>query len=1195
MKFKGGLIAAGGFFILMLAGFAFLLVQGDYSDTPPGPAGPAADPAPDIGAPTEIEASGMPNVDSENPKPVPVNVAGTLDAAPAQALPRANTPRPRGPGIVTGVVISQDDAAPVPGAQVVLRYREHIPDAPPEQANSHQWTSQSDAKGNFRFTDLPVVSGRNSVYVHMVVTAEKDGAGAVGVVGLNGDDSHGMLELVLRPSGGIAGQVIDETGGPIAGAIVTPYDMHGKSAPQIIYAATLQWSETDRDGRFRLDQLLEGQWELAVSSENFAHTISAPFATGASNAKIVMARGTSVSGIVVHADGGEPAPGVKLSLLSANSFRFLRQVESGEDGTFLAHALPDGHFAIHVEDETRVLAGASPRFSVTRAVPVNGVTVKVTEGASIFGTAKDAETGAPISGVRLRAWVEDVYYGRNLDATTDANGTYHITGIAPGRCTVNRMPKDGYASGGLDSRTVSLAFGQVLENFDFAMSRGVNVSGTVRDESGAPVAGVNVEARMARRDRESGRSAGDGAFTVRGLPPHTPVTIGISGRGYAAPQMPPVNTGDSGVADLEIVVEKGASVSGFVVDLSGKPATEAHVSVLPLGNGDISSESTGPEGAFTVRGLRPGAYRVEASTMTGAVKSEDSGQEITLAKGEAVTGIRLVLGGAPDSTITGRITNVRGEPLSGVSVNGNSFMGEGHAFAESDARGNYELAVESGLVYQIDVYHSDYSGHERDDVAAGSRDVDFVLEGRGAVEGQVVDAATGKPIAGFEIAHTSGFTSPSYFQAYDYVPYYDEAGRFTIHDVEAGEATIFVRATGYGPGYEQVAEVRPGEVTPGVQFRLKPGASIAGLVRDSKGTPVQGAQIHIASAADLWLIDVGGQEAVASSDAEGRFTVNSLGGELTAITAAHPDFSRTTVELNLEPGKTKQVEIVLAAGGTLEGTVTANGDPSANQNVFVHTESMTDLQTATTDASGFYTLSSITPGEVSVNASVTLGDATRSVGKTALVESGATTTVDFNVEFGAGAIEGTLLDGGVPVSEGYISAMHLDAAAGLAQNIDGTVSSGGAYRISGLDAGDYKVMVNVGVFGDGMEKMRTIDVSVQEGETVHLDIDLDAGARVRGMVDGISDAAMCIVLAFRGTHQIADFESAMATPEMQTHMAGSASVDTSGAYAITGLEAGDYTVLVFQIAQSGLEEATFTTGHVTLGESGAVELDLSLR
>lgn len=751
---------------------------------------------------------------------------------------------------------------------------------------------------------------------------------------------------------------------------------------------------------------------------------------------------------------------------------------------------------------------------------------------------------------------------------------------------------------GQNFRTVAVELGETTDQIDFNVRTGVSLSGIVRNEEGEAVEGIDVHtSNVSEQYRTITRVTTDenGAFEIRGVMPQIQVTLGASGRGYAAPETGPFDTGESGLDGIEIVVGAGGCIAGVVVTPSGKPVSDAIVAVESEESWLDEPVLADADGAFTLANLAAGTYQLHAQEMSAMDNGLEDRQGVIVARGQAVKGIRLVLGKAPESTISGTVTNVKGEPIEGAYISAFNPSGDDyHTMTETSADGKYVLGIKEGQTYSVEVSHENYSSQEREEVAAGEHNVDIVMEGHGIVEGQVLDAVTGKPITRFEVAHTSGLYSEYGFPMLGYVAFYNEEGRFRIDNVESGEATLHVRASGYGPDSQQITDVRADELTAGVQFRLQAGASIAGIVLDTKGAPIQGAQIHLVDAASLWLVGDDLQDVAVISDAEGRFTLDSLGEALGEISATHPDYSNATVEVTLEAGQTRQIEIVMAAGGTVEGIVTANGAPAADQIVFVEMENVANIQNATTDSKGFYSISRIAPGEVTISASATHDGATRSQDKTARVEAGATTTLNFNIEFGAGAIEGLLLSGGQPVSDGYIAAMLVGATESHVASISGTVSPDGTYRISGLDAGEYKVMAQTGGLGDGPSSTRTLNATVGEGETVHLDIDLDGGSHISGVITGFSDASRCQVVAIAGKIQIGDLESAMASPEMQAGAAGNASVDPSGAYDISGLEPGEYTVLVFQFDLNDLEKSPFATGHVTMGESGAAELNLTL-
>lgn len=1186
------ILGIGALSVVAVASLAFLLTRTVEAPTKPAPpvSPPSAETHPREGAATRNDAAEAP--------PTPDQHATREAVAPDPPENGADSPaRPRGTGRISGVVTRAGDGEAVAGASVVVDLAAHL-DGFAERADLHgRWTVESDASGAFEVTGLPAEAGSNTFGVPFVVTASRDGASAVALATVAEDEQRSSLTLVLRPSGAIAGRVLDESGAPVVDAAVSPWRELEDQAIGISDATHFLRETTDAEGRFVLDHLAEGAWQLAATSDRLASVSAGPFNTGESNAVLVMTSGASASGTVIDAKTGKPVAGVAL-VVASEAGAGQRRVSSGADGAFTAAALADGAYRIYLIDQRHVWAQTAPQFTISRRAPVEGVAIKVVEGASVSGKVIDADSGEPLSGIRITAMPEDPELVRPLLGTSDEDGSYAITGLPAGSIDLYRERKAGFVDEGYtEQRKLSLAQGQVLDNVDFVLRRGVTVSGVVLDESGAALSGIDVLCLKMADDGVAVRAtAGEGGrFEMRGVLPHTTVQFQVEGRGYTAVATEPLNTGDTGLDGVEIIAERGASVAGIVVDASGKPVPSVFVSAtVPNGTFDVL-ESTQADGTFLLKGLRAGAYELRAEPMGSSWSTtSEAPREVTLEKGEALTGVRIVISAAPEGVIAGRITNARGEPVAEASVNANALTAEAHAFVESGADGRYGLRVEEGYPYELSVFHHRYSSQEREDVFPGDTSVDFVLDGFGSVEGRVVDAVTGRPITQFEVAHETEFLDVASFPLAGAVTVYNAEGRFRLDGVDAGEAVVFARAAGYAPGSQQVLDVRPDEVVSGVEIRLPAGATVEGVVRNEKGVPVPGARIYTAGGMVLWLVEMGGEEVRATSDAEGRFTLDSLGERDTVLSAAHPDYATSTVEVHLEAGKTQWVEMVMARGGSIEGIVAANGVPLAAQDVFVHSEDMCDLQSATTNAEGYYLIANVPPGEIEVSASVTLEQATRSENKRTVVESGSTATLNFDVAFGTGAIEGTLTEGGVPVAEGYISAMPLDGDAGLQQNIDGTVSPGGAYRISGLDAGAYKLMVNVGYFGEDSGKSRTIDTAVGDGETVHLDIDLEAGSSIEGTLAGVSDPAMCMVFAFAGTHTIPDFESAMTAPELQAQLAGTASVDPSGDFALGGLDPGDYTVLVYQIIPASAEGGSFASTHVTLGESSTAEVDLAL-
>ncbi len=1204
------LAAIGAFFLLVLAGIGFLVMQDDGTIPEVVPTsttqGPEKQPSNDALALRSGRSGAGDTPALQNREDVSDGSMNSDDVEEAVANdvaddePRNRASRPRGPGVVKGTVTWHGDGAPVSGAAILLDYvkRENSYDPYPDERA--QWTARSNEDGEFRIANLPVnhVAGRRGG--RLVVIASKDGASAVAHAGMTDDETDTLVELELRPTSGIGGQVLDGDGSPVTGAIVVPHEIQEKERERNTYGVRSLWVRTAADGRFQLDHMPEGTWTLAVQAKSYASVISDAFKTGETNAHVVLKKGSTVSGTVVEADGGDPVPNIFVTINDENNYRNQQRVKTDEEGAFHAAALADSDYVVHLEDENRILVGEPPTFTISDEEPVDGIKLAIVDGGIVSGMITDADTGNPIEGVRIRARGNTRSTNRSLEGSSDATGYYQITGMPGGSYTLQRRWKEGYLHGeSRENKSVSVKLGEHLENIDFAVQRGLSVTGIVVDQQGEPVHGVNVGCQplVDNGEGENITTKEDGTFAARGFSPNTEFNIHVSGRGYTAPIMGPLNTGETGLEDIKIVVEPGASIAGVVVDTTGKPLADMYVSAQKVGGGRGSgSESTGAEGTFHIKSLEEGTYQLSARKRNSWGNSGGGKEEVTVSQGQELTGVRVVFGGTDGATISGKVTNSKREPINNASVQAYSQQGGGGSYVQTEEDGTFELSVDKDRVYRVDVNHRDYSSAHRDEIAAGERNLNIELEGRGTVEGQVLDATTGRPIPNFEISHHKGHAGGINYQNGGYVGFFDEEGRFSISTVEAGEATIYARASGYAPTFQHIPYVEPDGVTGGIQFRLSPGASIEGVVLNFEGAPVAGARIFLAARVDDWMIRQGsGYGAVATSDANGAFTIDSVGDDLSKITAVHPDYPNTTVDVSLALGQATTVEIVMTGGATIEGTVSANGVPMANQHVYIQSNQGGGHQSTQSDANGFYTIEKVAAGEISVHARIQRDGATKTQSKTVTVQGGYTTTVDLNVEFGTAAVEGRLTVGGQPVNQAHVAAIYAGGDNTSPEQVQGQVSPDGTYRIEGLSAGTHRIMANAAAPGSDQRRMRMIEITVQDGQTVQLDIEVEDGAHIRGIISGVSDPRRVQVLALSGAVTITDPQTDMTSPAMQSLMAGYSSVAADGSYDLSGLDAGQYTVVALEFGQNGYADAAFATGTIQLGNTGDGELNLAIR
>lgn len=115
----------------------------------------------------------------------------------------------------------------------------------------------------------------------------------------------------------------------------------------------------------------------------------------------------------------------------------------------------------------------------------------------------------------------------NRPVRTDASGKYRVTGVLPGTYTISMQQPDDESAA--RPRTITLAPGDRIENFDFVVREGASVSGKVTDRSGRPVSGIVVVAylrwQMRGQPRVSMKGGGitddRGGYRIGNLPDGT--------------------------------------------------------------------------------------------------------------------------------------------------------------------------------------------------------------------------------------------------------------------------------------------------------------------------------------------------------------------------------------------------------------------------------------------------------------------------------------------------------------------------------------------------------------------------------------------------------------------------------------------------------------------------------------------------
>lgn len=491
----------------------------------------------------------------------------------------------------------------------------------------HTRRVESDRSGRFEVTG--VVGDEQSLYV------EADGYVAAGP--LRHAEDGGVAAVRLERASAIEGQVVDERGQAIAGAVVRAFgEGHLREAarpggdslgvtsgpvPAIGAAgsgalAFVRQTTTGRDGSFVLSSLRPGPYTIGASHDDYAPGESDELRLGhgatRSDVRIVMRGGAELAGSVVDDRGfgleaipvelrtpGERLPRMTVTA-SDGSFLF-RGVRGEVEVTALPYDLPPARETLRIEDEALVTV----ELELSTAL------------RTMRGRVVD-ERGLGVGGVLLTVSSSDPSLPARRNAKTDSDGVFSVPALpAP--------PFELEAEHPAFS-TARLSKVQDTEDVEVVMSAGVTFLGEVLDDwtgEGLRGARVHLEGPL----KQGATTRADGTFVFRRLPTGT-YDVVISHAEYETQTRRVVLEPPRYVdrpQELETVrLAPGGVVEGEVVDVNGDAVAGAEVTWGEPPRWTRSARTDG-RGAFVLRGVPAGeAWLSARHSVAGEASAKDS-------------------------------------------------------------------------------------------------------------------------------------------------------------------------------------------------------------------------------------------------------------------------------------------------------------------------------------------------------------------------------------------------------------------------------------------------------------------------------------------------------------------------------------------------------------------------------------------
>jgi protocatechuate 3,4-dioxygenase beta subunit len=821
---------------------------------------------------------------------------------------------------VRGIVKDEDDH-PLAGAKVTLsRARSFRAGRGGMQVTmvglAGQVQRETGADGRFAFQGLKAGD--------YTITARRPGFAGASVDPVKVAEGRGAepVELTLRPGTTISGSLHDRSGTGAAGWYVSARPAGEGGGPPLGPGAIRTEEPTGADGIFVLEGLARGEtYDLQVMGPSGLGPRRAGVEAPAEGIDFTVTGTGQIRGRVVDADSGRAIPDfeVRYQPDAQGGMRFVMRMGPGrgrgaferqpfhaEDGSFVLEDVPAGRFTVEAFADG-YQSGSASGVTVGENEAAEGVEVRLSKGGVVSGRVLESRTGRAILDATVQATPSSgeprMRFGfggeaQEDSASTDADGHYEISGLAPGTWTLTASHPDW------SEATTTVELKDAPATADIRLGRGGSVAGVVL-AAGRPVAGAQVSLSSAGDTGFRGMGGGDqgtltdgsGRFRFERLTPGR-YSVVAALRDQSSSPAEAVVTGDD-AQEVQLTLAEGALIRGAV---SGLPDDQlASVSVSAQGPDYYASTRAGADGSFELSGVPEGTIALTARSGDFMTSSRSASSVVTIAAGQTEATAEIVFEagfhveghvsragqGVPDAMVSAFPEGSRGRSSSGRTDESGAFALEG---------------LEEGT-YTF-VASAQNSGPARKTVTlSGDTTVDLEIP-PARIAGTVVEAETGRPIG--DVAVRIEDSSPG--MRFMTMATSDSAGRFTFEDLEPRVYRLSFQKPAFQVETREVTAAEDSDV----RVELRRGEGIALEAHDGIfATPLHGLFVRVADATGAAVF-----AGSVSLDSDGRGEVPSLKPGSYALRAESSGYAPVSLPAVAVPSPT--LMLALTPGGSVE-------------------------------------------------------------------------------------------------------------------------------------------------------------------------------------------------------------------------------------------------------------------------------------
>lgn len=530
---------------------------------------------------------------------------------------------------------------------------------------------------------------------------------------------------------------------------------------------------------------------------------------------------------------------------------------------------------------------------------------------------------------------------------------------------------------------------------------------------------------------------------------------------------------------LRFDLRPGLTIEGRAVREDQSPVAGARVVCLRFGGAFpmMPPAITGPDGAFSVKGLASGSHVVVVA------KEDVGGKEV---QGVAAGTKDLVVVVPAGAELWVRCTDAAtGEPVREFGVRPIRKTPFAYLFSPlfeaKTEDGVYRLKMLPTADYGIEVSAQGYALATIAKVTLPcTAPIEVALSPEGVIRGRVVGKTSGTPIVGAAVYLKREGFPPS--RAKDQQTVSDAKGAFVLGHLPATPVSVTIAHVDHDEAtFESVTPAVGAASAEARDFPLGEGARIAGRVTRAGGTPSAGERVSLSEGFNF----AAGRSTTTAADGSYSFANVPPGDKYTiSVGAGAGRSAQSKRDVRAVEGETTTVDFSASGGQRLAGRVLRDEKPAGAVNVSViAAEGASFSGSARSGDDGAFAVEGVPPGRYVVQASGPQGSR---VVEVSVVEG--VPPAEVVIVLTSGSIAGRVIDAttGQPLAAAWCACVRVVAAGegGLADLVRGgnqqrTTGNDGAFQFSQLEEGTWRVRA----FRDGYGIEFSEDVTIVGSET----------------------------------------------------------------------------------------------------------------